>query len=683
MRAPIRILSEDVTNKIAAGEVIERPASVVKELVENAIDAGASRISVEVRGAGKELIRVVDDGIGIPAGEAPLAFMRHATSKISAASDLAAISTLGFRGEALPSIASVARVELITRAREAEEGVRVEAAGGDIRTSVCGAPYGTQVSVFDLFYNTPARFKFLRSDTAERRYIADFVTAIALAHPQIAFRLSLEGRQVLSTSGSGNLKEAIAAVYGRSVLPDLVPVEWAAPWGALTGYVGKPSLAKGNRAAETLFVNGRWVQNRTLYAAVEKGFESLLAHRRFPLAVLHLRIDPSLVDVNVHPAKTDVRFRDENEVFRAVMRAVRAALTQANLVTPLGQPRVFMGRLAPEEAAAGFEADEGEALQQARISWESWAPPRKRRSDLPPLPEWAGEERTEYPLSGMAHGGEGRQGISPKAANGDQAPDRGEQAAAPTGQGRAAADRGFSGLPLEPAAGAADGGGGAHTGLPLAGEEALRVMRRAAAEAESYGFDPRELLATAPVLGQVAGTYLAVAVPFGLWLIDQHVAHERILYEEVLRAANGRDAVVQELLMPIPVTLAPALAAALIDHQEDVRALGFVVEQFGGNDFLLRAVPAAIGARPQDALAGMLEELAAAVAQGGPSRRERAAASLACRGAVKAGQRLQPEAMQRLVRDLAAVENPFACPHGRPIIVQIDLGEIERRFGRR
>ena len=684
MRAPIRILSDDVSNKIAAGEVIERPASVVKELVENAIDARARRIHVEVRGAGKELIRVVDDGVGIPAEEAPLAFMRHATSKIYKASDLVAIATLGFRGEALPSIASVSKVELITRTPESGEGVRLEVRGGEIRTSVCGAPCGTQVSVFDLFYNTPARFKFLRSDTAERRYIADFLTAVALAHPDIAFRLSMEGRQVLSTTGSGNLKEAIAAVYGRSVLPELVAVEWEAPWGGLSGYVGKPALAKGNRGAETLFVNGRWVQNRTLYAAVEKGYESLLAHRRFPLAVLHIRIDPTLVDVNVHPAKTDVRFRDENEMFRTVMRAVRAALIQANLVVDIGERSfpsagVASGKRTEDPAPAALGTDE---VGQQRLSWGSWAPPLKRREEPEVAPQWTGERRAEYGAGEKAGG-------FWQGSRGDEATGDGTSALAgktPGALGAAASrDSGRPVLPESPEAESRDESddGGAHTGLPLAAAEAEQAMIRLAAETSAMGYDPREVLLTAPVLGQVAATYLVVPVPFGLWLIDQHVAHERILYEEVLKALGRGEVVSQELLIPQPVTLAPALATALIDHRDEVEALGFAVESFGGNDFLLRAVPAAIGSRSGTALARIVEELAVIVGQGGPSPRERAAASIACRAAVKAGQRLQPETMERLVRKLATVENPFACPHGRPIIAQLGLAEIERRFGRR
>lgn len=653
MKAPIRILSEDVSNKIAAGEVIERPASIVKELVENAIDAGAGRIRVEVRGGGKELIRVVDDGSGVPADEAHLVFVRHATSKISQASDLAAIATLGFRGEALPSIASVARVEFLTRTRDAADGVLLKVQGQEVISSICGAPVGTQVSVSDLFYNTPARFKFLKSDTTERRFIADFLTAIALAHPDIAFRLVMEGRQVLNTPGSGNLKETIASVYGREIVNRLVPVDAIAPWGGVFGYVGKPDLAKGNRSAESLFVNGRWVQNRMLYAAVEKGYEALLAHRRFPLAVLHITIDPSLIDVNVHPAKTEIRFRDESDMFRTVMKAVRSALIQADLVSHLGRPQ------AQESPAKEHEKRTDADGPQARLSWTFPAlkpkePAGKSPGKEPAVPVWVGEERGEYTPPPLANA------LGSSALSSDDAREE-----------RPGGEETDSSSQPPP-----------HAALPLAMAEAERAKTRLEHESTSRGYDPRELLATAEVAGQLAATYLLVPVPFGLWLIDQHVAHERILYERVLARSAQQEVVSQELLTPHSIRLSPVLAGTLVDHLQEIEAMGFRVESFGGNDFLMRAVPAAVASRPESLLAQILEELAVIVSEGGPSRNERAAAAIACRAAIKAGERLQPEAMRHLVRQLATVDNPYACPHGRPIIVQVGLSEIERRFSR-
>lgn len=690
MRTPIRILSEDVSNKIAAGEVIERPASIVKELVENAIDAGATRVSVEVKGGGKELIRVVDDGSGIPAEQAHLAFMRHATSKIYQAEDLVSIGTLGFRGEALPSIASVSKVEFLTRTADADDGVLLEVQGDRIRSSVCGAPPGTQVTVRDLFYNTPARFKFLKSDTAERRAIAEFLTAAALAHPQIAFRLTLEGRQTMQTPGSGNLKEAIAAVYGRSILADLISVEWQEPWGGVFGYVGKPRLAKGNRSTETVFVNGRWVQNRLLFAAVERGYEALLPQRRFPMAVLHIAIDPTLIDVNVHPAKTEIRFRDERAVFAAVMRATRSALVGANLVSHLGQP-VTDERVSPAPPSSSAPVPAGDSIAatgespaadlkssettQTRLSWSGLFAPEKKADRPAGLGnvEWVGESRSVYPAPGKV-------AEPPTAPTGSAASPWVSRTPEAEAETMAEGDRdGIAAAAEDPAAARMPA---AHERMPLSQLEAERAREQWEKDAFAYGFDPREYLATAHVLGQLAGTYILVPVPSGLWLIDQHVAHERILFEAVLAGSGDEETAAQELLAPHTVTLSPSLASSLVDHLDELATLGFHVEAFGGNDFLVRAVPVAVGRRPAAALVQIVEDLAAVVVEGGPSQRERAAASIACRGAIKAGERLSPEAMRNLLRRLATVENPYACPHGRPIIVQLSLTEIARRFGR-
>lgn len=650
-RAPIRVLSPEVANQIAAGEVIERPASVVKELVENALDAGARRIRIEVRGGGKELIRVSDDGYGIPDAEAPLAFERHATSKIETAADLAAVTTLGFRGEALPSIASVAQVELVTRVAGQAHAVRIRRRGADVETGVAGAPVGTSVTVSDLFYNTPARFKFLKADATERRYIAEMVTNLALARPEVAFHLQMEGKEVLRTPGTGHLSEAIAAVYGREIIPDLVQVAWETPALRVTGYVGKPVIAKGNRSGQCLVVNGRWVQNRTLAAAVEKGYESLLAHRRFPVAILHIEIDPAAVDVNVHPAKTEVRFRDERAVFRTIMLAVRQALTAADLVVDIGAGDRESSPAPVRAPLPGVpEGDRRPDLRaQEALVWEEPPPAGTTSQQEQSAIFWVGEARTTWQPSPPSRPGIAAPWFAAPAAEEEREEDAGE-----------------------------------HAGLALAEERANEEGRMLLVDAEARGLDPRALLREAVVCGQVLNTYLLLPVPHGLWLIDQHVAHERILYEQALKAATsaGRPPS-QELLVPATLTLSPALAAAVEERLEYLDRLGFALEPFGPREFLVRAVPATWKDPSPRRLTALLEELASVLSEGGPNLHERAAAALACRGAVKAGEAMAPEAMNRLVRALATVSNPFACPHGRPVIVQLHRREIERRFGRR
>lgn len=627
MSRPIRVLDGDVADKIAAGEVIERPASVVKELVENAIDAGARSIRIDVREAGKESIRVTDDGIGIDAEQAPLAFLRHATSKIKSATDLTTIRTLGFRGEALPSIASVARVTMITRAQGSEEAVKVTAISGEIHSEAWHAPQGTQIEVNDLFYNTPARYKFLKSDTAERRAIAEYVTSIALAHPEIAFRLVVEGKELIATSGTGHLKDTIGAVLGRQIVNQLVSVEARSPWGDVSGYVGKPEIAKGNRNAMFIFINGRWIQNRMLYSAVEKGFESLLAFRRYPVSVLHVHMDPTLVDVNVHPAKTEVRFKDDREVFRLLMHAVRAGLTRSDLTVDLSSSEVAVTREVATTLPHAFAPDDrGEVISAAQPTGSTPdAPPSRAASSR--VPNSNADLVPPRYQSRLKWGRHTDSFVPPRASSVSEAP------------------------------------------TPQV------TWNTASAE------DPREILRHCHIMGQLANTYLVVATEAGLWLIDQHIAHERILYEQFLGKLGREQVVTQELLTPIQVTLSPTQTATYMEGKEHLEAAGFYMEPFGGNDFLLRSVPATLRHDPAEVIIEILEESSAST-DAATTLHERMAASFACRAAVKAGDPLRPEESKRLLGALADTENPFACPHGRPIIVQVKLEEIARRFGR-
>lgn len=655
----IRVLTPDVSNKIAAGEVIERPASVVKELVENAIDARARSVRIEVLGGGRELIRITDDGAGVAAEDAPLAFQRHATSKISSALDLTTVRTLGFRGEALPSIASVARVEFVSRTAASDAGVRLTVEGGETHLTPWGAPVGTQITVRDLFYNTPARYKFLKTDGTERRHIAEYVTHMALARPDVRFELFLERRLVLQSPGNDLLKEAIASVYGKRVIPDLIPVAWESPWASISGYVGKPTLAKGNRSAESLFVNGRWIQSRLLNVAVERGYEALLAHRKFPLVVLHIAVDPTLIDVNVHPAKTEIRFKDDRETFKAVMLAVRKALTEGDLVpgsikgaTPDGHASGASGR----GEGAGESPAVGDSLP---LDWRS-ARHGSRDEGATREPEWFGEGRGVYDGAVRNHQAVSSAGLTVDA----------------DGDVPLAVDAPDELVSLEAPAKAAHAG----ERLALSEAEAARAERAAAYDRE--GVDVRQVLRTARVVAQIALTYLLVPAPTGLWVIDQHVAHERILFERVLRAKRSERPAVQELLVPHPLALTPRQAAAVEDYLDELLGLGFVLERFGPKDFALRGVPSTLAKGAGAQFEILLEELIGVMQEGGPSTLERTAATVACRAAVKAGDPLPIVAAERLVRDLAEVENPFACPHGRPVVIELSVREFERRFGR-
>lgn len=639
-------LSESVANRIAAGEVVERPASVVKELVENAIDAGATRIAVSVREGGLAEIQVTDDGAGVPADQVPLAFERHATSKIRTADDLFAIRTLGFRGEALPSIASVADVIMRTKTREARLGTEIRLSGGR-RTYLApvGTPDGTTVIVSRLFFNTPARRKFLKSEAAERRAIAELVTKLALAHPGIQFVLTAEGREILRTPGDGELLSAAAAVYGNALARTLLPFAREAPFGRVSGLVAPPPAAKGNRQDLSVFVNGRWVDCRALSTAVERAFGTMLPPRRYPVAIVRLDVDPSFVDVNVHPAKTEVRFRDESLAFQAVLHAVREALLGANLIAaapsaPLAPPRSMPGPPVPELFPRQKQPPSAEAPKI--IVWRTGQ---------------TGAEATPAPYA-----------ASPSGARRDPSPPD------------AGPDDAYPAYDVDPATGEVREVRGTEPrhwldpirDVPV--ERSLPAGPKDAAEA-------REWLRRAQVLGQVLDTYMIVPVPWGLWLVDQHVAHERILYEKALRRTERGNS--QALLVPLPVDLPVRAVAVLEEERDTLAALGFEYEPFGGTSLLVRSVPAEFAGRLH-VVPEILRELAELHADGRQDeRRHRIAAMVACKGAVKAGQRLEVDVLKQLLVRLADTENPFACPHGRPIVVEISQAELERRFGRR
>ena len=588
---PIRVLPPDVAARIAAGEVVERPASVVKELVENSLDAGATRISVEITGGGIDSIKVSDDGSGIAPGELATAFERHATSKLRDDADLARVATLGFRGEALPSIAAVADVEVVSR----EPGSDVAAylrfvPGAQPEAGARGAPEGTSITVRGLFERLPARKRFLRTPGGEANAIASVVTHYALAYPEVRFRLAVDGRQTFATPGSGNLRDAVAAVYGLDAGQAMLEVSPGdGPFG-ISGLVGPPQLSRSTRAYVSLFVNRRWVQNRRLAFAVEDAYRGMLMTGRHPVAVLNITIDPAEVDVNVHPTKAEIRFRDESAAFSAVQKAVRAAVVNS----------------AP--VAAGVS---GTGL--------TLSPP----AHTPPL--WEAGIRREDSLSGVAPP---------------------YQDVLDDSDGPAWHDAAGPGLGAPPAV----------TTPP----QALPVLR---------------------VIGQYGSIYIIAEGPEGMYLIDQHAAHERVLYERFrsLRAMSRPE--VQGLLDPLPLDLSPRQSGLLASEAKALAAHGFEVAAFGESSYLLRSVPRALAGT--DLRERFLRFLDVMLEEDGGDGRDRVAMSLACHGAIRAGKTLTPEEMRDLVRQLEETEAPHTCPHGRPTMVHVSAEMLAKGFGRR
>jgi DNA mismatch repair protein MutL len=632
----IRQLPADVAAKIAAGEVVERPASVVKELVENAIDAGARHIRVDLSGGGLRLIRVTDDGRGIAASELPLAFARHATSKIGTLDDLEHIRTLGFRGEALASIAAVARVTLVSRthedARDGAAGAQVTVENGALGpVAPAGAPAGTSITVRDLFAEVPARLKFLKTRATETGHCLHLLEQYALAYPEIRFVAASEERQVFASPGDGKLLSALVAVYGLRVAEEMVPCGEEADAGGgneraehplaggdrprVHGYTSLPTCYKATRQYLSFFVNRRWVQSRTLGYAVAEAYHSLLLAGRHPVAVINVEIDPALVDVNVHPAKTEVKFLRERQVYAVVQRAVRAALV-ASATTPEVAPGAFVIPTWGEPHTGAMEEGDAEsagAAEAARRQAQLWAGlAQLGRRDM-----GAGERADE----GAGHAARG-------AAGGFVVP--GTDAEGPVGGGR------------------------------------LPVLR---------------------VLGQVSQAYIVTEGPDGVYLIDQHAAHERILLERMVAEWRARAVSSQMLLEPQPLELAPAEREAVEEHLEALARLGFALEPFGEDALLVRAVPGALAAqaRPQ-ALRELLVELAGgddAAARHGETWEEHALANVACKAAIKAGQTLAPEEQRELIRQLEGTEARQSCCHGRPTMVHLSLDVLERQFDRR
>ena len=590
---PIQLLSDKVSSMIAAGEVVERPASVVKELVENALDAGASEISVEIQGGGVEQIRVADNGSGIPHDEVEIAFQRFATSKLSDASDLDAIPTLGFRGEALPSIASVARLSVVTRHADEDSGTRLDLDEGAVAEKRRqGASPGTVMTVRQLFRNVPARRKFLRTTATETSHIQNMVTRYALAYPEVRFALNT-GRSSLLTPGSGSLREAIAAIYGLNVaenMLDIAEYDERAERQIVTGMVCQPAFSRANRSFMNFFVNRRWVQSRMLGYALEQAYHGFMKERRYPMAVVNIAIDYDQVDVNVHPSKTEVRFRSGDRVFSAIQQAVRRALTAHSPV--------------PE-------------LRRAGVS-----PPAY------PYPSTRDPNRNFWPIE----------------------PFNPSPAVAPNRNGENAAD--------------------------------LQDLAPIPGMGDAAGFTPKQALPMLRVLGQVQSTYIAAEGPDGMYLIDQHAAHERVMFERIKAEAAASAPQSQSLMEPLTIELNPAQQELAETHQQVFANLGLLVEPFGGNVYIIRAVPSILtDTDPAKAFIDMLDEMA----QGGDveSWDDRAAYSLSCHAAIRAGKVMTHEEMTALTRQLEQCQQPHTCPHGRPTIIHLSGSQLEREFGRR
>ncbi|GAB4498056.1 MAG: DNA mismatch repair endonuclease MutL [Anaerolineales bacterium] len=586
---PIRLLSSEVSSQIAAGEVVERPASVVKELTENSLDAGATTISISIEDAGRTLIEVADDGHGIASGELELAASRHATSKLIQSEDLFHIQTLGFRGEALASIGSVSNMSITSRVASAKEGARLKVNGGILgKVEKVGAPVGTVVRVENLFYNVPARLKFLKTDVTERRAIDSLVTRYALAYPNVRFKVT-DGKQVtLQTAGDGDRRAILASLYGVDVAKQMLEVMASEDAMTLTGFISPVSLTRSNRKEITFFINGRWVQEISLNSALLQAYHTLLMVGRYPLTALFLEMAPEDVDVNVHPTKAEVRFRAQDKIFSFVQRSVRKALLSYTPV-PSVSPQLWGSRSVPPEP------------RTIGIDWS------------------IGHDETSTMDDDV-----------PQTVKSEQSKVEGDALSVAKGQST------FAGVPL------------------------LRLI------------------------GQIGSTYLVAEGPDGLYLIDQHAAHERVLFEKLMAQHENKSIPSQSLLAPEIVTLPPQSAKVLAEQLPFLNHFGFEVEEFGTNTFQVRSMPVLFaGGSPSMALKALVEDFEEDESPLQAEVEARLAARVCKRLAVKAGQALTSEEQRSLLNDLEACQSPRTCPHGRPTMIHLTVDMLERQFGRR
>ncbi|MDQ0875341.1 DNA mismatch repair protein MutL [Paenibacillus sp. V4I3] len=673
----IQLLSEHIANQIAAGEVVERPSSVVKELVENSVDAGSTRIDVTIEEGGLQLIRVSDNGSGMALEDCELAFQRHATSKISTSKDLFSIRTLGFRGEALPSIASVSRLECVTSSTNDGLGRKISIEGGTIRSvEETAASRGTEVSVRELFYNTPARLKYMKTIQTELGHISDYLYRLALAHPGIAFSLKHNSNLLLQTLGNGDLLQVIAGIYGTAIGKQMLPIQVESLDYTITGFVAKPEMTRANRGGISTIVNGRYVRNFALNQALLQGYHTLLPINRYPVAVLHIGMDPALVDVNVHPSKLEVRFSKEAELTALIEAEVKRLFGRQVLIPQGMKPAAPKGAYVQEqldltrtvEPAAGSSASTPAAssaipiplpdstIQRVSVDSESTVLPQVKEAGTSYRPESVSISR-------------------PPAVE----PQRSSTAPATSGTS-------YSSRPSSPS-------NNSYTSTAGSNPRSMSIQQQRRTNEAFMDLLPSKQEGEAPTLpafprldpiGQMHGTYLVAQNEEGLFLIDQHAAHERINYEYYYERFGNPAEASQELLVPITLEFTPSEAGIIAEKLSLFEQAGVYMEAFGGNTFLVRAHPHWF---PSGEEKGIVEDMCEWVlsekkAVDIAKLREKAAIMCSCKASIKANQGLSVLEMETLIDRLSGCRNPYTCPHGRPIVVSFTTYELEKMFKR-
>ena len=642
--AKIQLLDQKTIDNIAAGEVIERPASVVKELVENAVDAKANAVTVEIKDGGMTLIRVTDNGIGIPKDQVKTAFLRHATSKIRSVEDLLSVSSLGFRGEALSSISAVAQVELVTKTAESFSGVSYKIYGGEEEAfDDIGAPDGTTFLVKNLFYNTPARRKFLKSATTEAGYVEQMMVHIALSHPEISFKFIHNNKNKIYTSGNGKVKDIIYHIYGRDVAGALIPLEAQNEDVKVTGFVAKPYVSRGNRNYESYFINGRYIKSSIIYKAIEEGYRTFTMKHRYPFVCLDFKIDQELLDVNVHPTKMEIRFRNGREIYELVVDAVRAALLQKDLVQDVLRETPKKKELPktkevkkPEPFEVNRRKEEVQKVDQQGQGVQQQVE-KQRQAVQQQI------EKPSHPVKKTLTASESSKNTKK-----------------PT----------YAGLNYNTQ----------KKEFPQYKTDELSSNQMTLREDPVFSVQAR---ADRKILGQLFKTYWLIEYEDQLFIMDQHAAHEKVNYERLMKNFKEKEIYSQRLEPPMVVTVSMTESEALTRYKDAFAGLGFTIESFGGNEYCIREVPANLyGIGERD----LFMELLDAVSQENGTLDTEVIASkiatMACKMSIKGNQRVSLMEVEHLLDELMKLENPYQCPHGRPTIIKMSKYEIDKKFKR-
>lgn len=713
----IEILDQQTIDKIAAGEVIERPASVVKELVENAIDAQSSAITVEIKEGGISFIRITDNGCGIEKEQVPLAFLRHSTSKIRSVEDLVSVSSLGFRGEALSSIAAVSQVELITKTVQGIGGVRYVIEGGKEKSiEEIGAPEGTTFLVRNLFYNTPARRKFLKTAQTEAGYIENLIEKLALSHPEISFKFISNNQLKLHTSGNSNLKDVIYHIYGRETTANLLEIQGENELFSIKGFIGKPLISRGNRNYETYFINGRYIKSSLIAKGIEEGYQSFVMQHKYPFTVLDISINGSLLDVNVHPTKMELRFSNGEEFYQFLSTLIRDVINQSELVYQVSldnekespkrskqhrQEQLRAKRQAPEP----FETKRLEAIKRAIKDDSPYEPMYQKKSET--------EKRSQQtPISKMSKeipelAAENADFVAPPERTGESA----DFAASPERTGESAdfttstelsekrrdeaTKNQIETVELRPDD-STDKTKVEHRPAELEKNQGKTECTNKKTEEKLQSFTQRELFQETNrklldsssqkeyrMIGQLFDTYWLVEFDGQLYIIDQHAAHEKVLYERTMKTLDAKEFTSQVIYPPILLTLNMQEESLLKKYLDYFHKLGFEVEHFGGKEYSITAVPANLfGLNGEELMIEILDSLSEFHGRETPQVIMEKIASMSCKAAVKGNQKLSRQEIEALIADLLTLDNPYHCPHGRPTIISMSKYELEKRFKR-